>query len=58
MFAFAVARCHENDPYVKEIGRIKSAGRLCSPKFRNNFHGSKQELMEYLYTMPINIIGN
>lgn len=28
----AIARCHENDNYNKRLGRIKSRGRLNSPR--------------------------
>jgi len=55
---YAVARCHTNDNFNKAQGRVKSAGRLCSPRYRTLFNGDIQAFKNWVYTTPINMIGN
>lgn len=33
--AWAEAKCHPKDNFCKHTGRVKAAGRLQSPKYRN-----------------------
>ena len=55
---FAIAKCHENDNFCKQIGRIKSEGRLQSHKSRQVFSGSIPQFKELAYTMPLYNAGN
>ena len=34
VFGVAACKCHSKDNYNKQVGRIKSSGRLKSPRFR------------------------
>lgn len=46
--SYAVAVCHENDNYVKKVGRAKSAGRLNSYKYVKVFLGTEKEFLQFL----------
>lgn len=44
---FAQAVCHENDNFVKALGRAKSGGRLQSSKFKSLFVGSERDFVRH-----------
>lgn len=49
IYAFALARCHENDNYDRRAGRAKAGGRLNSPRYRRTVTvGSAGEFLEFL----------
>ena len=55
---YAYAKCHERDNFNKSQGRVKAAGRLCSPKHRYFFQGTREEFKNFFYNTPINSVGN
>ena len=55
---YATARCHKNDSFNKQQGRVKSAGRLNSEKHATLFSGTPDQFKQWFYGTPISTIGN
>lgn len=45
---YAQAVCHENDNFVKALGRAKSGGRLQSRRHTNLFVGGERDFVRYV----------
>ena len=54
---YALARCHRNDNFNKQQGRVKAAGRLLSDKHRQTTTLSLTEFKERMYNMPLAYVG-
>ena len=54
---YAVAKCHETENFKKSQGRVKSAGRLNSPKHMIVFEGDAASLIQYIERTPNSMIG-
>ncbi len=46
---YAVAICHETDKYNKNLGRVKSQGRLRSPNYADTWEGEVDDLRIHLF---------
>ena len=47
---YAIAQCHEEDNFSRELGRVKAAGRLHSHRYRRTFNGTKEDFLQYIET--------
>lgn len=54
---YAIARCHHNDNFNKQQGRVKAAGRLLSDKHRQSTTLDLKAFKERVYNMPLTYVG-
>lgn len=54
---YAIARCHTNDNFNKQQGRVKAAGRMMSDKHRQSTTLGLTEFKERMYNMPLSYVG-